>query len=194
MTAHAYGEWEKVDDSTHKRTCICGDIQTEEHGWDGGEVTTQPTHTANGEKTYTCECGATKTEAVDKLTAHAYGEWEKVDDSTHKRTCACGSEEIDNHSYGEWTVTKEATATEKGEKTKSCVCGHTVTEEIPATGTSSGNENEGNSDNSGDEDLVPEPTVDNDGLSGGAIAAIVIGVVVLGGGFVIFFIFKKKRF
>ena len=194
LTAHAYGEWEKVDDSTHKRTCICGDIQTEEHGWDGGEVTTQPTHTANGEKTYTCECGATKTEAVDKLTAHAYGEWEKVDDSTHKRTCACGSEEIDNHSYGEWTVTKEATATEKGEKTKSCVCGHTVTEEIPATGTSSGNENEGNSDNSGDEDLVPEPTVDNDGLSGGAIAAIVIGVVVLGGGFVIFFIFKKKRF
>ncbi len=38
------------------------------HTWDAGVVTTQPTYTETGVKTYTCtNCGATKTEAIDKL-------------------------------------------------------------------------------------------------------------------------------
>ena len=38
------------------------------------------------------------------------------------------------HTYGEWTVTKVPTSQETGSKTKSCtVCGHTITEVIPAT-------------------------------------------------------------
>ena len=79
------------------------------HNWNDGEVTTQPTHTEFGVKTYTCACGETKTEEVEKSP---------------------------DHSYGDWTITKEATATEKGSKSKTCVCGDTITEEIPATGAS----------------------------------------------------------
>ena len=38
------------------------------------------------------------------------------------------------HTYGEWMVTKAPTSQETGSKTKSCtVCGHTITEVIPAT-------------------------------------------------------------
>ena len=38
------------------------------HTWDAGKVTTEPTETAEGVKTYTCTvCGATKTEAIPKL-------------------------------------------------------------------------------------------------------------------------------
>ena len=39
------------------------------HTWDAGKVTKEPTETAEGVKTYTCTvCGATKTEAIPKLT------------------------------------------------------------------------------------------------------------------------------
>jgi len=39
------------------------------------------------------------------------------------------------HTYGEWTVTKEATCTEKGSRTRACtVCNEQQTEEIPMTG------------------------------------------------------------
>ena len=38
------------------------------HDWDAGKVTKEPTETAEGVKTYTCNgCGATKTEAIPKL-------------------------------------------------------------------------------------------------------------------------------
>ncbi len=38
------------------------------------------------------------------------------------------------HSFGEWTVTKEATCTEPGEQTRSCDCGYSETQVIPAKG------------------------------------------------------------
>ena len=39
------------------------------HTWDAGKVTKEPTETAEGVKTYTCTvCGATRTEAIPKLT------------------------------------------------------------------------------------------------------------------------------
>ena len=52
-----------------------------------------------------------------------------------------GSQETTNvilpvleHTYGKWMVTKAPTSKETGSKTKSCtVCGHTITEVIPAT-------------------------------------------------------------
>ncbi len=39
-----------------------------------------------------------------------------------------------SHVFGEWTVTKEATCTEPGEQTRSCDCGYSETQVIPATG------------------------------------------------------------
>ena len=47
----------------------------------------------------------------------------------------CGDKVVDHtHSFGDWVVTKEATCTEPGEQTRSCDCGHTETQVIPATG------------------------------------------------------------
>jgi len=39
-----------------------------------------------------------------------------------------------SHVYGDWTVTQEATCTTEGSRTRSCECGETETETIPAVG------------------------------------------------------------
>ena len=74
---HALGHnWKDNGDET--ATCTrngCGKKHT--HEWDSGTITTEPTCTAPGEKTYHCTyeengiCKATKTEAVKKL-GHKY--------------------------------------------------------------------------------------------------------------------------
>ena len=63
---------------------------------------------------------------------HNYGGW--VHDSVnHWHECACGDKtDVAAHSFGEWTVTKEASTTEPGSKTRSCsVCRFEETLEIP---------------------------------------------------------------
>ncbi|MBQ9145461.1 MAG: hypothetical protein IJX70_03240, partial [Clostridia bacterium] len=79
-----------------------------EHEWGEGEITTEPTCKDEGVKTYTCACGETKTEEVEKLA----------------------------HTESEWIVDKDATCAEAGSKHTECtVCGETVnTEVISATG------------------------------------------------------------
>ncbi|MBR4720187.1 MAG: hypothetical protein IK057_00330, partial [Clostridia bacterium] len=136
LTGHTFGEWTKVDDTNHKRTCECGEEETEAHTWDEGVVTTEPTTTSEGVKTYTCTvCGATKTETIEKLPSvhtHSFGDWTKVDDTNHKRVCACGEEETEAHAWDEGVVTTEPTTTSEGVKTYTCtVCGATKTEAIP---------------------------------------------------------------
>ena len=64
--------------------------------------------------------------------AHTYGEPVKIDSEHHKRVCVCGAEEVALHAYGEWTVTLEPELGQVGSRVQSCVCGHTVTEELPA--------------------------------------------------------------
>lgn len=95
-----------------------------------GETTKEPTCTEAGEKTYTCDCGDSYTENVDP-TGHHYEDGECVDchekDPNHE------------HNYTE-TVTKEPTCTEAGEKTYTCGCGDSYTEDIPATGHHFGEE------------------------------------------------------
>ena len=62
--------------ATYFYSCVCGEKGTETfesgdtlgHDWDAGEVTTNPTCTEKGVKTYTCkrtDCGETYTEPVD---------------------------------------------------------------------------------------------------------------------------------
>ena len=46
----------------------------------------------------------------------------------------CGDKVEHTHAFGEWTVTKEATCTEPGEQTRTCDCGCSETQVIPATG------------------------------------------------------------
>lgn len=68
---HTWGKWEKVDDTNHKHTCSsCNEPETAGHSWNDGEITTEPTETTEGVKTFTCtDCGATKTESVPVLNA-----------------------------------------------------------------------------------------------------------------------------
>lgn len=68
--SHTFGAWAKEDDTNHIRTCDCGEVQRSAHIWDKGKVTTEPTLTSEGVKTYTCTaCGGTKTESLSKLAA-----------------------------------------------------------------------------------------------------------------------------
>lgn len=62
---HEYGDWVKVDEKNHEKTCVCGDIIEELHKWDDGQVTTAATHTTAGIKTYTCTaCTAKRNEII----------------------------------------------------------------------------------------------------------------------------------
>lgn len=64
------------------------------HAWDAGEVTTAPTCTETGIRTYTCTgCGKTKTE-IEPALGHDFGAW-VTDGAGHKtRTCTrCNASE-----------------------------------------------------------------------------------------------------
>ncbi|MBO4926548.1 MAG: hypothetical protein J5472_08715, partial [Clostridia bacterium] len=92
------------------------------HSWDGGAVTTDPTCTSDGVRTYTCTrisvsgapCGATRTESIPAL----------------------------GHQWDGGAVTTQPTCTAPGVKTYTCTrqgasggpCGATKTESIPALG------------------------------------------------------------
>lgn len=68
---------------------------------------------------------------------HQYGDQWKNDEEDHWQECQCGEKaNLAAHEFGQWVVTKEATASEQGSREKACqVCGYTVTETIPATGS-----------------------------------------------------------
>ena len=133
---HTYGSWEKNTAENHKHTCkVCGNVETAAHTWDSGKVTEAPTHTKEGTKTYTCTvCGETKTEKVEKLKEHSYGEWTKHDDKQHKHSCVCGDTQYAAHTWDSGKVTKAATCKDAGEKLYTCTaCGETKTEAIAKT-------------------------------------------------------------
>ncbi|MCI8300296.1 MAG: hypothetical protein HFI69_08095 [Lachnospiraceae bacterium] len=116
------------------------------------QVTKEASCTETGERTYTCECGETYTEEIAAL-----GHIEVTDpgvepteteagktEGSHCGVCgevlkaqetipATGKPGEHQHSY-ESQVTKEATCTETGERTYTCECGETYTEEIAAFG------------------------------------------------------------
>lgn len=130
--AHVFGEWTKVDDNNHKRTCttcpagVTPAEETAAHNWDAGVITTPATHTETGVKTYTCTtCAATKTEDVPVNPEHNWSAWTSADDGKHTRTCSVGHEvETEDHKWNEGVVTKVATCKEEGVKHHKCtVCG-----------------------------------------------------------------------
>ena len=97
----------------------CGEViatkvipATGAHTWDNGTVTTEPTETTPGVRTFTCAvCGQTKTEVIPATGPHT-------------------------HVWDEGTVTVAPTETTPGVRTYTCtVCGQTRTEIIPATGS-----------------------------------------------------------
>ncbi len=97
-----------------------------------GKVTTAATCTTDGVKTYTCSCGASYTEKINKL-GHSYGAWTKLNDTQHQRVCSRNSSHVEkaNHTWNAGSVTKAATCSATGVKTYTCtVCSATKTETI----------------------------------------------------------------
>lgn len=102
------------------------------HNWET-TASTAATCTAEGSKSEKCSlCGATKTETTP-ATGHTMGGWVHVDESTHKRSCACGHAETAAHTLTE-KVTTAATCVSAGVSSFSCECGYSFTKELPATG------------------------------------------------------------
>ena len=133
----------------------CGDVIATEvipatgaHTWDNGTVTTEPTETTPGVRTFTCAvCGATKTEVIPATGAHTFVFTKNIAPSCTEAgydlyTCSgCGATEKRNvkpalgHKWDSGTVTAEPTEKDPGTMTYTCtVCGQTKTEVIPATG------------------------------------------------------------
>ena len=102
----AYDTCSRCDYTTYKK------LNKLNHDWDDGEITTKPGCETEGVRTFKCKregCGATKTEAVDKL--------------GHNRDT-------------EWTIDELATCTAKGSKSHHCSrCDDKAdVTEIPANG------------------------------------------------------------
>ena len=83
-----------IADGLETYTCSCGDSYTKTnkatgHNWDEGKITTEPTCTTEGVKTFTCNnCGEIKTETIEK-TDHNY-QW-KTNGNTRTLKCSCGA-------------------------------------------------------------------------------------------------------
>jgi hypothetical protein len=115
------------------------------HVFDEGKVTKEPTCTEPGVKTFTCSCGETRTEEVPAL-GHDWNEpsytWAEDNSAcTASRTCKRDASHTESESVKpSEAVTKEATCTEKGEKTlsasfaNSAFAAQSKTAEIPALG------------------------------------------------------------
>lgn len=113
----------KICDNCGKRSYVSVPA---EHKYNEGQVTTQATCAAPGEKTFTCSvCNATKTEEIPQLTTHTWA---------NSIGGVSGSPDTDG-----WIVTEEATCGTPGSKSRQCTVEgctlHTVeTAEIPTTG------------------------------------------------------------
>ena len=83
-------------------------------------------------------CGYVITPALGHTTHTPEENW-RYDENNHWHKCDGCSEQLDKatHTYGDWTVTKQPTATESGEKERTCsVCGYKQIETVPMTGES----------------------------------------------------------
>ena len=132
---HTYGDWSK-DGTNHWHECTCGDkADVAEHSFGEWTVTKEASTTEPGSKTRSCSvCGFEETLEIPVLIhTHSYGTDWKNNETSHWHECTCGDKaDVAEHSFGEWTVTKEASTTEPGSKTRSCsVCGFEETLEIP---------------------------------------------------------------
>ena len=133
----------------------CGEVvstrelpPTGAHVWGNGVVTTAPTETTPGVRTYTCSgCGDIREETIPATGAHDYRFTKTVDPTCTDGgydlyTCSgCGATERRNltdaagHKWDGGTVTTAPTETTPGVRTFTCtVCGDIREETIPATG------------------------------------------------------------
>lgn len=140
---HNWGEWTETpatctENGSRTRTCsLCHEVETQTIsalGHDYQTVVTTPTCTEQGYTTHTCSrCHDSYVNTYVDALGH---DW-STNDCTQQATCSrCDAvRPAGTHVWSDWTVTKEATCTEDGSKTRSCTsCGHPETEAIPAPG------------------------------------------------------------
>ena len=142
------GTWQTDADHHWKKCSRCDVTDTESpHEWDSGKVTTQPTCTTAGQKTYTCTvCSATKVETLGAL-GHTFSKyaakaatcteigWDTYftctdcNYTTYKEIAALGHDRVAHKA-------KAATCTEKGWNAyDTCSrCDYTTYKEIAALG------------------------------------------------------------
>ena len=113
------------------------------HQWNDGAVTTEPTCTAAGVKTFTCKnCPATKTETVP-ASGHSWNSGTVTTQPTCTaagvKTYACANctetktEPVAalGHAWGGWVVTKQPTCTQEGVQTRTCTRDGSHKETLP---------------------------------------------------------------
>lgn len=137
---HSFSNEWSHNGTYHWQACSgCDAVRNkEEHDWNAGIITVAPTETTEGVKQYTCNtCGHTKTEPIATLGhTHTFStEWTS-DENYHWHASTCGhTAEVSGkaaHTWNNGVVTKEASETEAGVKTYTCVvCSAIKTEEIP---------------------------------------------------------------
>lgn len=140
--------WQTDADHHWKKCSRCDVTDTESpHEWNSGKVTTQPTCTTAGQKTYTCTvCSATKVETLDAL-GHNFAKYDakaatcteigwntyftctNCNYTTYKEIAALGHDKVSHNG-------KAATCTEKGWNAyDTCSrCDYTTYKEIAALG------------------------------------------------------------
>ena len=112
--SHDYQYAEMPDGENHYVTCSrCAYTETTSHNWSDGIISKEPTHTEDGEKTFTCSgCNAVKSEIIP---AH-------TDDHNY-------SYEPDD---GDWVVVEEPNGTEPGKRALKCLyCGKIQDSSVP---------------------------------------------------------------
>lgn len=128
-TTHNYET--KYDETYHWKECSVCKQTTEnvEHVWNEGVVTKDPTCTEAGEKTFTCECGATKIEEIPMLPHNPDLEWTS-DGTSHWHTCGTCQQQLDKaeHVFDQKIETEDylataATCTNAATYYYSCECG-----------------------------------------------------------------------
>ena len=104
--------------------------------------------TATGENYYSSDGSSMNTKAFTVTLvnqaftvgtpSHTHSWTLKTDNDEHWYACSCGATtDTASHTYSSWTVSKEATCTASGLRSRTCsVCNHVMTETIPATGHS----------------------------------------------------------
>ena len=95
-------DWSK-NDSKHWHACTVTECTykygEKEHVWGEGEITTQPTCEEKGIRTYTCECGATKTEDI-AATGHSIPSEYTTTPEQHSYICSKCSEPVsEDHKF-----------------------------------------------------------------------------------------------
>ena len=119
----------------------CGEDTAHTHAFGNWTLTAEPTETATGSATHTCECGESETVTVPVLTdttvwtptttpaSHA-ADGQTVYTSVYGTVTVTIPKEA--HTFGNWTLTTDPTETATGKASGTCVCGETTEIDVPA--------------------------------------------------------------